>query len=40
MNEVQKAEYLNSNVKTRWEVITPETAEEMLTHNTHNYRAI
>lgn len=40
MNEVQKAEYLNRVVKTRWEVITPETAEEMLTHNTHNYRAI
>lgn len=40
MNEVQKAEQLNRTVKTQWEVITPESAEEMLTHNTHNYRAI
>lgn len=40
MNDHQTAAYLNSTVKTAWEVITPETAAEMLTHNTNNYRAI
>ena len=40
MNEIQRAEYLNSVVTTKWEVITPEVAEEMLTHNTNNYRPI
>ena len=40
MNETQRAEYLNRVVTTSWEVITPEVAEEMLTHNTNNYRLI
>lgn len=34
------AEYLNSTVSTQWEEITPFSAQEMLNHNTNNYRAI
>ena len=40
MDEMKTAEYLNNLVETKWEVITPEIAREMLTHNTNNYRAI
>lgn len=40
MKEQQLAQYLNKTVVTTWEVITPEIAQEMLEHNTNNYRAI
>lgn len=38
--ETELAIRLNDTVQTNWEVITPEIAMEMLTHNDKNYRGI